>query len=390
MSSTEQFQQTLLKATAAAPALANAALLQAKGSTTTYLQVLTSLYKTNHLPLPDFTDILLLNTEVPGYSVPLEQHSIITPSTSCTDTVEFGTSLDDEIKAFNNHFYHITVSSPDNLSHSYEFQEQNTFTSLDEELQAFNENYLMMTESSPNDWEDWFDEKSGSTFSTSSPNSSYEWLDYSPVSIAESTGFQLVTLEVVEPSQSITYSDLTIVGDYNSMSSNYVVSTVNSYTKYISKKVKPTTKLCKAPVTSTPFIRSPPQSRSSKSRKSVAGPAKLHRARIPPLTVVTPPSSSSRSSSPVAPSLTRTINGTMSSNITTSQSMSSTLTSSNTWIVVPTPSPGYMTGRSAKHDTFHGNNQQITSNIQVHSLSKQMSPITSSSLPWKRCRTQLF
>ena len=150
----------------------------------------------------------------------VKQHSIITPSTSYTDTVEFS-SVDDEIKAFNNHFYHITVSSPEYLRHSYEIQEQNTFTSLEDELQAFNENYLKMTTSSPDDWEDWFDEKSSSTFSTSSPTSSYEWLDYSPVSIAESTAFQLVnfkaTLEVFEPSQSITYSDLTIVEDYRAI-----------------------------------------------------------------------------------------------------------------------------------------------------------------------------
>ena len=373
MSNNDEFQEYLLKATAAAPALANAALLQAKGSTTTYLQVLTSLYNTNHLPLPDFTD--LFNTVVvPDYNV--EQHSIITPSTSCTDTVEF-TSLDDEIKAFNNHFYHITVSSPEYGSPSYAIQDQNPFTSLEEELQAFNENYLMMTGSSPDDWEDWFDEKSNGTISTSSPTSSYEWLDDSTVSRVESTGFQLVnfkaTLEVFEPSQSITYSDLTIVEDYSRLSSKSVVSARNSYTKH--KKVK-STKLCKSPVTSTPCV-------ICKSSKSVAAPAMLHRTKIHPLTVVTPPSSySSGSSSPLAPSLTKTT-------ITLSP-LSSTLTSSNTWIVVATPSPGYQTGKGLLHDTFYGNNQQITSNMLYRSRTNQMSPITSSNLPWKRCRTQLF
>ena len=43
-----------------APALANAALLSAKGSPTTYVTTLNNLYASNNLPLPDFTSYLLM------------------------------------------------------------------------------------------------------------------------------------------------------------------------------------------------------------------------------------------------------------------------------------------------------------------------------------------
>ena len=65
----------------AAPALANAALLSAKGSPTTYVTMLNELYVSNDLPLPDFSTYLTQHGD----------STIQTPSSkyvSC-DTVDF-------------------------------------------------------------------------------------------------------------------------------------------------------------------------------------------------------------------------------------------------------------------------------------------------------------
>ncbi|CAL4094597.1 unnamed protein product [Meganyctiphanes norvegica] len=129
----EELNSTFQKAIAA-PALANAALLAANGCTTTFISVVSALYMSNDLPIPDFSEL----KNISHFQM---EHKA---NTSCcgvhNKTNDLGSSQD-------------TVD----------------FTGINEELKVFNSNFYTITETSPPDWEDWFDEDNHSNMSFRPP-----------------------------------------------------------------------------------------------------------------------------------------------------------------------------------------------------------------------------
>lgn len=126
----DELNITLQKAIAA-PALANAALLAAKGCTTTFITLVNSLYMSNDLPLPDFSEL----------------QEICPSKLGAKDNKP--TLFNDPIKAREMGMSTETVD----------------FTGINEELKHFNNNFYTITETSPPEWEDWFDEDNHSNVS---------------------------------------------------------------------------------------------------------------------------------------------------------------------------------------------------------------------------------
>ena len=100
-----------LHQTSAAPALANAALIVARGCTHTYITTLQALYSTNHLPMPDFSALRTIELPPPMRTSTEKLIKIAPKEFNQEETVDFG-SMEKELMVFNNDFYALAVASP--------------------------------------------------------------------------------------------------------------------------------------------------------------------------------------------------------------------------------------------------------------------------------------